>query len=219
VTTRWKISEQIIRLLNGGSPSAPSWMRIPELYEAIGQVLNKLVKLDHVTLNLGDGERIPSEYCMGTYDNIPVVQYKNQSKCTLPAIPIALPRDIGLFSIHPMSLTVPSNFLNSQFIPIPPGHSVLLAGQPMINTLLGQVGYERRGRDVIFYTDITVTPYQIGQVSICMVVLDMTQYGDYDLLPIPADMEADCVAQVYNLFKGERPPDKVDDPISIPVRQ
>lgn len=214
MATRTSIAQQVQRLLNGGNPSSPLWAKEGELYTAIAQTLNKLLKVDHLSVNMANGETIPAASALVTYDQITVITYKNVAKCTLPAIPIALPRDIGLFYVGPSSQVSTSNIINSQFIPVPPGQGMMLANQPMISTMLGQVWYERHGKDVVFGTDITAAPNNITSVLVKMLVLDMSQYGDYDLLPIPADMEGDCVTAVFNLFKAEKSPDKIDNPVS-----
>jgi len=214
MSSRARIAQQVQRLLNGGNPSSPVWAKEGELYIAISQVLNKLLKVDHLSVNMANGETIPSGSALVTYDNISVSTYKNVAKCTLPAIPIALPLDIGLYYIGPSTQSSSSNIINSQFIPVEPGQGFMMQNQPMISTMLGQVWYERHGKDVIFGTDITAAPNNITNVLVKMFVMDMSQYGDYDLLPIPADMEADAVAAVYALFSKEKSPDKIDNPVS-----
>ena len=213
-TTRAKIAQQIQRLLNGGDPASPSFSSEEELFESIGQVLNKLLKIDYLTVSLPNGVILPSGNMMVTYDNLPVFTYKNVSKCLLPAIPVALPMDIGLYYVGPAVVSGTANFFNSEFIPIPIGFSGLISSQPVLSNLFGQIGYERRGKEIIFYSDITSTPNNINSVMVQMLVMDMSQYSDYDLLPIPPDMESECVNAVYKLFLTQRSPDKIDDPMA-----
>lgn len=215
MSTRWSIGEQVKLRLAGGKGKEADWADIREVYTAIGQVLNQMVKLDYFKGSMPIGETVPDGMCVATYDNIPIKSYKNIARLILPAMPIRLPRNMGVLAISPYNLDNATNVLTSQFIPIPMGHSVLVNGQPLIDSLLGHIGYEVHGLDVLFKTDITQSPYSITAATVKLLVLDMSQYGDYDLLPIPSDMEAACVEQVYQMFSGEKPPVKIDDPIAI----
>lgn len=213
--TRWSIGEQVQLMLNGGAGKEASQADIRELYKSIEQVANGLLKVDYFKTTLDAGETVPDGMSLATYDNIPVIPYKNVSKLTLPANYLKLPRNLGVFFIGPSNVADGTDILSTQFIPIPMGMSVMLKGQPMIESLLGQIGYEVHGLDVIFKTDITKSPYAIAACLVKLVVLDMSQYGDYDILPLPADMEFQCVQAVYQLFSGEKPASKIDDPITV----
>lgn len=89
------------------------------------------------------------------------------------------------------------------------GQLGLLKSQPLLNNLLGQVGYEWYGMDIIYTTDLTL-PDPIT-VTMRLVVLDISQYSDYDILPIPSDMEWDVIQEVYKLFSTEPIADKLVD--------
>jgi hypothetical protein len=60
-------------------------------------------------------------------------------------------------------------------------------------------------------------------VTIRLVVLDFTQYSDYDPLPLPPEMEWPIKQEVYKLYMNEQIPDKLVDPGvkegKIPLRQ
>lgn len=214
MSTRWSIAEQCLSVINGGEEKEAAWADERDVYPYIGQVLNSLLKLDYFKVTLDNGDTTPDGLSVATYDNIPVTTYKNTAKLALPAMPIRLPRNLGV-RIGPSTPAAPNNFLTSEFIPIPTGHSILLNGQPMISGLLGQIGYEVEGINVIFSTDITQPPNEIALCWVKLVVMDMSQYSDYDILPIPADMEAQCIQQAIQLFMSQRPPVKVDDPITV----
>lgn len=218
-STRWSIGEQVKLRLAGGKGKQADWADIREVYKAIGQVLNGLLKMDYFKTTLQQGETVPDGLSLATYENIPITSYKNCARLVLPGNYIRLPRGLGVFFIGPYNLDSVTNILNSQFIPIPMGHSVLLNGQPMIDGLLGHISYEVHGLEVIFKDDITQAPNNITAAIVKLVVLDMDKYGDYDFLPIPADMEAQCVDTVFQMFAGERPPVKDDDPVSVKINQ
>lgn len=88
------------------------------------------------------------------------------------------------------------------FIPVPNGQMGMVLAQRLISDLLGQTGYEVRGKDVIYTKDLTAQSPAITSVTMELVVMDMSKYGDYELLPINADMEAQVVDTVYKMFAG-----------------
>lgn len=212
-SSRILIAEKIERLLSGGNPSQAIGVKREELYAAIADCLNALLKLDHLQVTMPNGETVPDGAAMTTYEEVVVEPWKNVSRVRLPAMPIRLPQNMGLWAIRPNALTTEQTGLDSQFIPIPLGFSVLLKGQPMISGLLGQVGYEQKGIYAAFNKDITL-PNEEVKVDIDLVVLDMSQYDDYEILPISADMEATCVQTVYKLYASEPAQVNIADPIS-----
>ena len=101
-----------------------------------------------------------------------------------------------------------------QYIPIQSGQSYLLKTQSnLINSLLGQVGYEVRDGYVIFTEDI-IAVRGTTQVDMQLVVMDAGKYGDFDILPLPADMAAKVVMDAYNILKQQLPSDKTVGNIS-----
>lgn len=202
-TTKYRLAEQVVRLLNGGNIPVATKVKIDEAKLAIEQCLNKMLKMEYLNTNVPFGELIPNGASVATYENIPVVQYGTRSKSKLPAMPLKLPRGIGVYEIFD-----PAN-MDCPFIPLEMGQKGLLSTQPMISGLLGQVGYEWYGMDIIYTTDLT-QPDPI-EVTMRLVVLDISQYTDHDILPIPADMEWDCIQEAYKLFSTEPISDKLVD--------
>jgi len=202
-TTKYRLAEQVLRLLNGGEIPVATKVLIPEAILAIEQCVNKMLKMEYLNANVPFGELIPNGASVATYENIEVVQYGSRSKSTLPAMPLKLPRGIGVYQIFD-----PAN-MDCPFIPLEMGQQGLLSSQPMINEILGQVGYEWYGMDVIYTTDLTQpTPIE---VTMRLIVLDVSQYTDHDILPVPADMEYDIIQEVYKLFATEAVADKLVD--------
>lgn len=215
-TTKYRLAEQVVRLLNGGEIPVASKVKIAEAKLAVEQVLNKLLKMEYLNINIPGGEMIPNGASVATYANIPVTQYGTRSKSTLPAMPLKLLRGIGVYQIFD-----PAN-ADCPFIPLEMGQFSLLKSQPLINNLLGQIGYEWYGMDIIYTTDLTQpTPIE---VTMRLVVMDISQYSDYDIIPIPADMEFDVIQEAYKLFATEPVADKlvdsgVNEQRNIPVNQ
>ena len=61
-------------------------------------------------------------------------------------------------------------------------------------------------------------------VAMRLVIMDISQYGDYDLLPLPPEYEAEAIGAVVQLFKEQPTPDKLVDPSAseqkgIPITQ
>ena len=202
-TTKYRIAEQVARLLNGGNVPAAAKVKIPEIKIAVEQCLNKLLKMEYLNLNIPSFEMIPNGASVATYENIVIEQYGTRSKSTLPAMPLKLPRGIGVYQIFD-----PAN-PDCPFIPLEMGQLGLLKSQPLLNNLLGQTGYEWYGMDIIFTTDLTQTPPIY--LTMRLVVLDISHYSDYDILPIPSDMEWDVIQEVYKLFTTEPIADKLVD--------
>jgi hypothetical protein len=99
-STKRQISEQILRRLSAGNPSVASKVHPLEIDKAVEQVLNGLLRIQHLE-QLQLDETIPAGGMLAFYENIPVVPYRGVSKCTLPVIPITLTKGMGVFSIRP----------------------------------------------------------------------------------------------------------------------
>lgn len=215
-TTKYKLAEQVVRLLNGGEIPVSTKVKILEAKVAVEQVVNKMLKMEYLNVNIPSSEFIPNGASVATYENITVVQFGTRSKSTLPAMPLKLPRGIGVYQIFD-----PAN-MDCPFIPLEMGQFGLLKSQPLINDLLGWTGYEWYGADIIYTKDLT-QPDPIA-VTMRLVVLDISQYSDYDILPVPADMEWDIIQEAYKLFATEPVGDKlvdsgVNEQRNVPIQQ
>src|SRR4051812_32258560 len=113
--TRYSGAEQVHRLLTGDDPSTNSKYHIKEISFALAQVANKYLKMEYLNVDTKMGQAIPNGASVATYENITVSAYKNVSKATLPAAPLRLPRDMGVFQIFD-----PAN-VNTLFIPVEMG--------------------------------------------------------------------------------------------------
>lgn len=208
-TTKGKLGEQIKRLHKAGMPSHPG-LKDEEYFELIGQVVNQLLKVEHFSMDLGNGESIPPGSVMAHYSEIAVEQWKNRSRIELPAMPVRLPRNLGVFRI------APTDDPTAQYIPIPAGQSGFIAKIKVMNELLGQVGYEVLGNYAVFTRDLTSE--DIESVDVDLIVMDVSSLGAYDMLPIAPDMELQVITEVLKLIGIEPVPDKVIDPGSEPSK-
>lgn len=200
MTTRKKIAEQVQRLL-AGNGTINTRVHINDIKLLIEQVGNQLLKADHFAVNVPEGDTIPNNCMIFSYDSIPVTTYKTtKSKATLPAIPISLPRNMGVLHVSKVEA------IDEPFIPIPTSLYGVIKPQALLGDLSGLIGYEIVGRDIIFTKNLP--GLGVNAVYIRLVGLDLSQLGDYDLLPLSADMEAQLVTQVYNILAQVPPADK-----------
>jgi len=198
-TTKKKISEQIQRLLSG-NPIVAARVHINDIKLLVEQFSNQLLKADHFSVNMPEGDTVPNNCMVFSYE-IPVTTYKTtKSKAVLPAIPISLPRNMGVLHISKVDA------IDEAFIPIPTSMFGIIKPQALLGDLSGLIGYEVVGRDVIFTKNLPALG--VSSVYIRLVGLDLAQLGDYDLLPLSADMEAQLVTQVYNILAQVPPADK-----------
>lgn len=211
MATKGTIVEQVRRIISGGDPSI-SALKVQEVRAAVEQILNKLLRTDILSVNLPSGETIPDGYLIAHYDDQSVEQWKDRSRTKLPAIPMALPKGMGVF--HVGASGDPDDF----YVPIPAGQAALMKTQPLMNDLLGRVGYEVKDGYVIYHKDITAPPLSVDKVDMQLVVADFSKYGDYDLLPIPAGMEVDVISETVKLFSVSPPQDNIVDSTSEPTK-
>jgi hypothetical protein len=53
--TKGKLTDQILRLYSGGNPSDDKEISREDINILVGQVINRLLKTDHVSGNMGTG--------------------------------------------------------------------------------------------------------------------------------------------------------------------
>jgi len=205
IITKHLIAEQVKRLLKGGDPSVASRVHGAEIKMAIGQVINQLLKVEYFSITLPNGETIPEGAVLATYDNVPVVTYKNVSKSVLPAMPVKLIRNMGVYHIGE------TDDVHCGYIPIQPGQFMFIKEQQLISTILDQVGYEVSGTDIIYTEDLTAASPAITEVMMKLVIMDIGEYTDYQMLPISADMQWTVIQEVFKMFSAEGIPDRTVD--------
>jgi hypothetical protein len=202
MSTKYRLAEQVQRILSGGDPSAGSRYDIREIMLVIGQVISKKLQLSHFELTVQAGETIPQGLMLATYGDGDVAltpeKYKTVSKIKLPASPIHLPRNMGVYHIGPYDDP------NCGYIPLQTGQFGQVRKLVGMSTLLGQVGYEVRGNEVVFTSDISDT-----RIMMMLAVMNIDKYDEFQQLPIPEDMEADVIAATVELMKPRVEPNKI----------
>lgn len=134
------------------------------------------------------------------YEDLPT--YSNKSKATLPTQPINLPRGMGVWKLFSAS----DPFVS--FIPVSSGEMFLYAGR--ISGAMDELNvYEYHdNKTLIVNKSVTDIP---SDMKIQLLVVDPEQLGEYDLLPIPADMEFEVIASVLTILQPQRQSDETND--------
>lgn len=203
MSTIYSVAEQIMRLMAGNIIISGRY-HINDVKRLVVQVSNQLLKADHFAINVPEGDTIPNNCMVFTYDNVAVTTYKTtKSKCTLPSIPISLPRNMGVLHISK------TDAIDEPFIPIPTSMYGIIKPQDLLGDLSGLIGYEVVGKDVIFTKNLP--GMGVNAVYMRLVGADISQLGDYDILPLSADMEAQVIQTVYNILVQTPPADKAQN--------
>lgn len=169
-----------------------------EMALLVRQSINKVLKLQ-VSESFKAGQvDIPKcsliEYtCAVTSDTV-----NNRSSITLPAIPLTLPLDMGIWSIAATSAAM------TPYIPLPAQDVIVFQGTN-VSALEQQVGYYIQGKKVYFTKDITLSANgTITSVIVNLLVSDFSQIGDTDLLPISPEVESAVIEDVLNTISSGR---------------
>lgn len=135
-----------------------------------------------------------------------VVDTRGRAKITLPAQPIALPRGMGIWHIGDF------RDVDSAYIPMQAGEHAVLKGvsHTGLNDALGRlVAYEWYGHNTVYFNKSAAQ--MPAKVLVRLVVVDPSTIGEYDLLPIPADMEESVVIKVLEILRADGQPDVKTD--------
>jgi len=204
MTTKYRIAEQVQRLyarfLDKDNPS--DVIDIREVIILVRQSLNKVLKLQ-VAESFKAGEYdVPKcnllEYtCSTTSDSA-----NSRAFITLPAIPITLPMDMGIWSIAATGAAL------TPYLPIP-SQDVLVFGTVAngtnVSALEGQVGYYVQGKKVYFTKDITTSGNgAISSVIVNLLVADFDAITDTEMLPISPEVESAVIDDVLQSIGSGR---------------
>lgn len=189
--TKGKITDQILRLYTGGSPNDEKEISRDDINLLVGQVINRLLKLEHASVNMASGDMYPPHTLITQY-SITLSGTMNSDGAMvdkfakLPVMPISLPRNMGVWSVS-MSAT--------EFIPFQSGQETMISSQDQLQYLENQIGYYVEGDVVRFTKDPSGS-----SIRIKLLIIDPTVMGEYDYLAIPAEMEEVVVKEVLTLL-------------------
>ena len=200
MTTKNILAEQIQRLYARfiDKDNGSDVIDLREVKLLLAQSINKVLKLQ-VSESFKAGQvDVPKcsliEYtCAVTSDTV-----NNRSSITLPAIPLTLPLDMGIWSIAATSAAM------TPYIPLPAQDVIVFQGTN-VSALEQQVGYYVQGKTVYFTKDITLSANgSISNVKVNLLVSDFSQIGDTDLLPISPEVESAIIEDVLNTISAGR---------------
>lgn len=101
LVTKKYLYETVSALLEGGNPSAGKKFE-PRMVQAfIQQAINRKLKTEYLSVTLPSDETIPEGLVLACYDDVPVGRYKGRSRAKLPAMPISLRRNMGVYFVGP----------------------------------------------------------------------------------------------------------------------
>jgi hypothetical protein len=212
-STKGTIVEQVKRRLKG-MPSVSSNVTDGQILQFVGQVFGTTLKTEYLTVHLPAGETIPSGCQLATYEDLEVEAWKDRSRVKLPAVPVKLPMNMGVFHIG-------DNDCPDQFwIPLSPGQGAQFKTQSLINDMLGHIWYEVEDGYAVANKDISkLKDGTTRKVRMKLVVLDWSKYSDWDILPITPEQEHLILIECVNFFSGQPNADKQIDSGSEPSKQ
>jgi hypothetical protein len=191
--TKGKLTDQILRLYSGGSPNDEKDITRDDINLLVGQVINRLLKTEHLSMNMAGGEMFPPHTLVTTY--IVSVNPPNSnmpySHAILPVFPISLPRNMGVWSVTDLSCS-------REYIPFQTGQYTLISQQDQLQYLETHSGYWAEGGYVYFTPDVPTNVK--SQVRIQLLIVDPSIQGEYDYLALPAEMEEAVVKEVLTLI-------------------
>lgn len=193
MTTKAKLAEQILRLYKGGEVSSDNSLSLAEVKLLVGQALNRLLKIERLQSQAQYGDDFPEHTSIATYTNVTVSQDYTTGEyyATLPAFPIALPNNMGVWHISLL------DDVDAPFIPIPSSSMGLLKNLPT-GVMQGLTGYEVNGSRVTFKTDYLFSSNE--KLLMRLLVVDLDSLTDYNPLPIPSDLEDVVIKEVLTLL-------------------
>ena len=201
--TKGKITDQILRLYSGGSANDEKELSRADINLLVGQVINKLLKLEHASVNMASGDMFPphtliTEYKISLSGFMNVDGSMTDKFAKLPVMPISLPRNMGVWSVSTGGV---------ELIPLQSGQETLIGSQDQLQYLENQIGYYVEGDVVRFTKDPSPS-----NINVKLLVIDPNELGEYDYLGIPIEMEEAVVKEVLTLI-GALPKvvDKVSD--------
>jgi len=203
--TLYLISERIYRIYSGGTPSIDSGIKIADIQHMVVDQINALLKVETLSLNKQLGDNAPSGLMLATYSDIDVTISADgvQSQALLPAMPISLPKNLGIWYVAP-----DDSRMHEQFIPLDSGQFSLIKDfDPLVSNgkILGNYIYYIDGKNIMFPTNIFSS---VPKVMVRLVISDISTMGDFDLLPIPNDYADQVIKNVLSIL-GVSP--KVED--------
>jgi hypothetical protein len=169
-----------------------------EIILLVGQSLNKVLKLQVAESFKAGMIDVPKCNLIEYTTAVTADSGNNRAYITLPVIPLTLPMDIGIWSIAAATGAM------NPYIPIP-AQDVLVFQGANLSYLEGKIGYYVQGKRVYFTKNITLTANgTVTSVVVNLLTMDLSQFGDNDLLPISPEVESTIIADVLETISNGR---------------
>lgn len=200
MTTKNILAEQIQRLyarfLDKDNPSDVIDLR--EVKLLINQSINKVLKLQVADSFKAGMVDVPKCNLIEYTCAVTAETGNNRSYITLPAIPLTLPMDMGIWSIAAATGAM------TPYIPIP-AQDVLVFQGANLSYLEGKIGYYLQGKKVYFTKNITLTANgSVTSVVVNLLVSDFGVITDTELLPISPEVESAIIDDVLQIISNGR---------------
>ena len=200
MTTKNILSEQIQRLYARfiDKENLSDVIDTREINLLMNQSINKVLKLQVADSFKAGMVDVPRCNLLEYTCAVTAETGNNRSFITLPAIPLTLPMDMGIWSIAAATGAM------TPYIPIP-AQDVLVFQGANLSYLEGKTGYYVQGKKVYFTKNITLTANgTVTSVVVNLLVSDFSQIGDNDVLPISPEVESTIIEDVLQTISNGR---------------
>lgn len=177
--TKKNFSDMCLYKLAGGIPDANFPVDERDIWDSLDHKVNELFKLRHLDTTLPSGETLPENAMIATYEDNTVVSDGERSYALLPATPISLVKNMGIYLVYD------PNYPDMPFIPLQKGQTALLKTDRLLSDIMGQISYEPKNNRITFNKDLTVLGIDVVTMELC--IFDISNYSITQELPIPAD--------------------------------
>lgn len=188
MVTKAILRDRIRKILSGGYPSDRDRVKDNEIILSIGDIMGELLKISAIDGMSVDGDTVIDGACVATYENITVEpDVNNTSKVKLPAYPMKLPDNMGVFSVYP------SGQPQNEYIPIPTGIFYIWTKDRLVSPISMSL-YYWDSRYIHIQSDLIGSGISTVDVKLC--IMDIDTYDDNDVLPLSADQGAELIKRV-----------------------
>ena len=204
VTSKYKLAEQALRIISGGTPTNDAQVTMQEVMIGVSQAFGSVVRNNYFE-GKAIGEPMVNGNFVYTFEDVDIKRDNSKSLyySILPATTITLPYDMGVFQVSKMKDQ------NHAFVPLPNGFMPLFYGLDS-STLEGRIGYfVEDGR--IYFPNMNAKN-KVEKV-LMKLVAPLGGIGDEDEVNIPDDMQLEIVKIVTQMYAAERaaPHDEISD--------
>lgn len=208
-TTRGILVERVLKAANGGT--AATNMRVTRAQAAyeLNAAIAKLLKAQ-VYEGFSEGQSTVDGAMIATYENVPFSRRgRGKTAFDLPATPMRIPGGIGVYRVYP------SGQPEKEYIPVEAGLMFTVTRNKVLSPI-GKGCYEYKSGKIWVNDDAVGAGVQTVDMELC--VSDIMSLSDNEPLPIPADMEADAIIAVLQLFGVEVPTERADNKAASPTK-